>query len=59
MLYWEEISTHSEALLTDFKDGCWSKPAKYFKNVKVLVSFLYLFSSGGPQRLENCSTQKI
>lgn len=35
--------------LTAFQGGCWPKPAKYFKNVQVLVSSLNNFSNGGVQ----------
>lgn len=51
---WGEQSTCTVALLTAVQGGCWRKPGKYFKNVKVLVSSPYLFSTGGPQQPENC-----
>lgn len=41
-------------LLKSIQGECWSKPTKYFKNVKVRVSPQNVFNSGGPRQSENC-----
>lgn len=48
----EELSTCAVAVFTAAEGECWRKPAKYFKNEKVLVSSPHSSSSRGPKQLQ-------
>lgn len=53
------LSPCTVAPLTAVQGECWSKPAKYFTAVKVLVSPPYSFSSGGPDSLKKTATENV